>query len=282
MVRRIHALLPVLGGLVVFLVVPAAADQSAGVAEPPAINPFGRKPTVREDAVPGYVETSDGAVHPGRIYLTRDKRLKIYDDKLRRQREVPLRAIEQIECKVIKQWMEKEWKFKQLASSEKMYTGRSYPAREYIHVITLAEKRTITGPLSAIVYVDPSPAAAESGSPGARAKPERYLLNKRDKGKVGGNLKSLVYVRLIKLGEEALAEGRKKAAEQRTKKKSPRGTAAPPGRAGLGRSTFQEPRPPGRGYKRTRRCEHVTGTRRGEHVAGKALLASEQWHTVGR
>ena len=223
MVRRIHALLPLFGGLVVFLGMPA------GGAEPPAIDPFGRKPTVREDAVPGYVETSDGAVHPGRIYLTRDKRLKIYDDKLQRQREVPLRAIKQIECKVIKQWMEKEWKFKQLASSEKMYTGRSYPAREYIHVITLAEKRTITGPLSAIVYVDPSRAAAESGSPGARAKPERYLLNKRDKGKVGEDLKSLVYVRLIKLGEEALAEGRKKAAQQRTKKKRP-------GQRGGGRS----------------------------------------------
>ena len=214
----------IFGGLVLLLVVPPGEVRSETGAEPPAINPFGPKPSAREDAIPGYVETSDGAVHLGRIYLTRDKRLKIYDDKLRRQREIPLRAIKQVECKVIKQWMEKEWKFKELASSEKMFTGRTYPAREYIHVIPLSANRTITGPLSAIVYVEPSgTAAGKPGSSRARVKPERYLLNKRDKGKIGQDLKSLVYVKLIKLGDEALAEGSKKAAQRRAKKRKPGG-----------------------------------------------------------
>ena len=94
----------------------------------------------REDAVPGYVELSDGSIHPGMIYLTRDKRLQIYDEKLQRQREVPLQAVKQIDCSVKREWMEKEWRFKETTSDEKIYTGRSYPAREYLHTITLARR----------------------------------------------------------------------------------------------------------------------------------------------
>ena len=130
-------------------------------AEPPALNPFG--PAVsqgepeRDDALPGCLELSDGSLHPGMIYLTRDKRLSVYDERLQRQREVPLQTVKQIECKVKKEWMEKEWKFKETTSDEKILTGRSYPAREYVHTITLRDGRTITGPLSAIVYVRPSP-----------------------------------------------------------------------------------------------------------------------------
>lgn len=193
------------------------ADRSASGADPPVISPFGQAPAVREDAIPGYVEISDGTVHPGQIYLTRDKRLKIFDEQLKRQREIPLRVVKQIECKVKKEWMEKEWKFNQAASDQKMFTGRTYPVREYLHTITLRDARTITGSLSGIIYVQPDTyIPTESGVYRARVKPQRYLLSKRNKGKIGNGLKSLVYVKLIKLGEKALAEGRKKVAEQRS------------------------------------------------------------------
>jgi hypothetical protein len=198
--------------------------------EPPAINPFGPAPSLREDAVPGYVELSDGSVHPGQIYLTRDKRLKLYDEKLRRQREVPLRVVKQIECKVKKEWMEKQWKFKELASSEKMFTGRTYPAREYVHAITLRDDRTITGPLSGIVYVQPYMYTPdEPGKYRTPVKPLHFLLHKRQKGEIGDDLKSLHYVKLIKLGEDALAEGRRRVAQQRSRK------ATSAGQGGSGR-----------------------------------------------
>ena len=167
-------------------------------AEPPAIHPFGQSPSEREDAVPGYVELSDGSIHPGLIYLTRDKRLQVYDQQVQRQREIPLRTVQRIECTVKREWIEREWKFKETTSDEKMYTGRSYPAREYLHTITLSDGRTITSPLSAIVYVEPQP----------QRKPEQFLLNKRAKGKLGQDLKSLVYVKRIQLGNEAMEEGR--------------------------------------------------------------------------
>jgi hypothetical protein len=190
-------------------------------AEPPALNPFGpatsEGQTERDDAVPGCLELSDGSVHPGMIYLTRDARLKVYDEKLERQREVPLQAIKQIDCKVKKEWLEKEWKFKETTSDEKIFTGRSYPAREYLHTITLRSGRTITCPLAAIVYVQASP----------QQEAERFLLNKRNKGEAGKTLKSLVYVKRIKLGEDALEDGKKKVEAGRRGVKSQADRAKP-------------------------------------------------------
>ena len=137
-------------------------------AEPPAINPFSPAPSQRDDAVPGCIELSDGSIHSGLIYLTRDKRLQIYDESVQRQREVPLQAVKQIDCTVKREWLEREWKFKETTSDEKLYTGRSYPAREYLHTITLKDGRTITGPLSAIVYVEPSPTVPSGPRSGNR------------------------------------------------------------------------------------------------------------------
>jgi len=180
--------------------------------EPPALNPFGKVGVEREDQFPGYIEMSDGSIHCGMIYLTRDKRLQINDEKMQRQREIPLNVVQQIECKVKREWMEKEWKFKELAKDEKMYTGRSYPAREYEHVVTLQDGRKIEGGLSGVVYLQPQiydPKRPNEYRPAVEA--QKFLLHKRDKGEVGEELKSLKYVKIIKLGEEAYREGQQKS-----------------------------------------------------------------------
>jgi hypothetical protein len=187
-------------------------------AEPPAVNPFGSAASEREDALPGCLELSDGSIRPGMIYLTRDARLKIYDEQLERQREVPMPSVKQIECKVKKEWMEKEWKFKETTNDEKIYTGRSYPSREYLHTITLNDGRTITGPLSAIVYVKPQAKKSHPTDPsGEEPEAERFLLNKRNKGEPGQTFKSLVFVQRIKLGKEAMEDGLKKTEKSRVK-----------------------------------------------------------------
>jgi hypothetical protein len=199
-------------GSSIALAAPEPRD-AAPDAEPPALNPFGPVKTEREDAIPGYLETSDGKVYSGNVYMTRDKRLKLWDSQLERQREIPLRVVRQIECKVLKEWTEKEWRFKESALDQKVYTGRTYPAREYTHTVTLQDGRRITGPLAEIIYVQPifeSPEALNRDP--SRLAPERFMLHKRDKGDAGTDLKSLRYVKLIKLGTEALAEGKRKAA----------------------------------------------------------------------
>jgi hypothetical protein len=195
--------------------------QAISAREPPPVNPFASPTAQREDAVPGYIELSDGSIHPGQIYLTRDKRLKIADEQSERQREVPLSAVKQIDCTIKKEWLEKEWKFKELAKDDKMYTGRSYPVREYEHTITLNDGRTISGGLSEIVYVEPIEInPPKSGASRPETKAEQFILNKRNKGEIGEDLHSLVYVKSIKLGKEAFEEGMKKAARRDTKGKN--------------------------------------------------------------
>jgi hypothetical protein len=173
--------------ILTWLLLSAAGEQDS----PPALNPFGTRSQVRDDAVSGSVQLSDGSEATGQVYLTRDARLKIYDSQLKRQWEVPLSAVRRIECSIEKAWLEKEWRFKENANNEKVYTGRSYPVRQYVHTLTLADGRRIIGPLAAIVYVQ-RPEEPE---------PRRYILHQRDKGPPGSELKSLVYVRRIDLGD---------------------------------------------------------------------------------
>ena len=166
--------------------------------EPPTINPFGPRPAARSDGLPGVLELSDGSLHIGEIFLTRDAKLKIYDPKTKKFREVPLENVRRIECHVQKEWLEREWRFREAASNEKVYTGRTYPASIYEHTVTLRDGTSIRGPLSAPIYVR----EAES------EKPRRFLLRKRDKGPIGTTLKALIYVRRIELGKKAVERAR--------------------------------------------------------------------------
>ena len=163
--------------------------------------------------MPGFLEMSDGAIYPGLLFLTRDARLKIFDEAQKRQREIPWKAIKQIDGSVLKEWAEKEWRFKENASDEKLFTGRTYPAREYSHKITLQNNQTIRGSLAGIVYVQADPTR----------EPQRFLLHKRDKGEPGTDLKSLVYVRSIKLGDKALEEAKSRAARGKARSGAKKG-----------------------------------------------------------
>jgi hypothetical protein len=173
---------------------------------------------------------SDGQIFVGSVYMTRDKRLKM-EDSLRqvggdgapddnsekRQREIPLRVVRQIEAKVEKEWIEKEWRFKELALDEKYYTGRTYPVRKCVYTVTLKDGRTITAPVAEIFYVKPYRELTDGARTDEEPEPIRLMIHKRQKGDPGTTLKSLTYVKLIKLGEEAVEEGKKKAAEGKNK-----------------------------------------------------------------
>lgn len=197
--------------------------------EPAALNPFGAVRQDRDDAIPGYLELSDGRVFVGNIYMTRDKRLKMEDsmrqvgggdgapgdNSEKRQREIPLRVVREIEAKVEKEWIEKEWRFKELALDEKYYTGRTYPSRKYVYTVTLKDGRKITAPVAEIFYVKPFRELASGPRSEEDNEPIRFMIHKRDKGEPGTALKALTYVKLIKLGEDAVEEGKKKAARSK-------------------------------------------------------------------
>ncbi len=186
----------------VLVCVTMAGEAPVPAQDPPPPDPVGRKAAVREDAVPGYVELSSGEVRPGQVFLTREHRLKVYDDAQKRQREVPLEALQKLDAVVVKEWLEKEWRFRENANDEKVYTGRAYPVRELEYRLTLKDGRVLKGSLAGILYVQAD----------GRPDPERFVLHKRDKGDVGTGLKDLVYVKSVRLGQAALQEGQKRAA----------------------------------------------------------------------
>jgi hypothetical protein len=170
--------------------------QGGEVGEKP-VNPFaaGEESGVRKDAVPGYVELSSGAKVPGRIFTTRAKRVKIFNLEKEVYEYVPVPAVRKIETVIEWERMEKEWRFKEAGSPEKVYTGRSYPARKFAYRLTLLGGHTITGHiLGQPLYL------AREG------KVDRFVLHDRQKGPRDTTLEDLVYVRSVVLGQEAFEE----------------------------------------------------------------------------
>jgi len=229
------------GWLAVFLVIggatsaggpesaPAAADitlleEEAGAGGESPASPFAEPgdpgtPGPRTDAVPGYVELSSGAKIFGRIYTTRGKRLKIFNVEKEIYEYVPVPAVREIETIVEWERMEREWRFKEAGSPEKVYTGRSYAARKFAYRLTLLGGHTITGHIvGQPLYVGrPSRASGSSdgsnddGRPsagsgrsraGSRDQGDRFVLHDRQKGPLDTTLEDLVYLKRVVLHEE--------------------------------------------------------------------------------
>jgi len=188
--------------------------QGDEVGEEP-VNPFaaGEEGGVRKDAVPGYVELSSGAKVPGRIFTTRAERVKIFNLQKEVYEYVPVPAIRKIETLIEWERMEKEWRFKEAGSPEKVYTGRSYPARKFAYRLTLLNGYTITGHIlgQPLYLARPSRASRSTqrlstGGSNDEGKVDRFILHDRQKGPMDTTLEGLVYIKSVTLGREAYEE----------------------------------------------------------------------------
>jgi len=159
------------------------------------LNPFAPRPAVPASARTGVIQLSDGTALCGPIWLTPGKRWRFYDEKLRRYLELPLRVVERVEVEVVKEWLEKEWRFREAASNEKVYTGRKYPVRLLRFKVTLSNGRTLVGTGSTVFYVRDRKTAKHA---------RKLILRQRQKGKPGQALKSLIYVRSIDFRPDAI------------------------------------------------------------------------------
>lgn len=137
------------------------------------------------DAVPGSLTLSNGDRVEGHIHLTRDAALKFHDPDRKKLLHIRLHELTHIEQKPVIERMEKEWRWLENANDQKVYTGREYPMRKLTTVLHLKTGRTLRGPLTALLYV--------SNENGRR----RFVLHKRQKGKVDTKLSDLIYVKLV-------------------------------------------------------------------------------------
>jgi len=161
----------------------------------PNLNGAGEEGGVRKDAVPGYVELSSSVKVSGRIFTTRAKRVKIFNLEKDVYEYVPVPAVRKMEALVEWERMEKEWRFKEAGSPEKVYSGREYPARKLAYRLTLLGGHTITGHiLGQPLYL------AREG------KTDRFVLHDRQKGALDTTLEDLVYLKRVVLHEAGNAE----------------------------------------------------------------------------
>lgn len=135
----------------------------------------------------GVITLSNGEKVRGNLQTTRDKPLRVWEEKAKEYRDIPFELVKSMQARIVWERDEKEWAFKESGSDVKIYTGKTYPARELTYTLTLVNDQTVSGGLVAPIYIQ-----TPSGD-------KTFLLNKRQKGEVGQNLKQLEYVKGIEL-----------------------------------------------------------------------------------
>lgn len=172
---------------------------TATAIEPPAVNPLGGTDRFsRPDALPGVVVFSDGTMLAGRLYTTRDKNWEVWDRSRQRWRHIPPIAVLSVRAVVVEEEMEKEWRWKEMGSDEKVFTGRTKPTRRLAWKFHLIDDSYLTGAIKG------QPLWVESG--GKRHGP--FVLHERSAGNYGQTLKDLVHVKHVVISRRAMEKAR--------------------------------------------------------------------------
>lgn len=181
-----------------------ATTSTAPTTTAPATNPMGGKDSFeREDALPGVLVLSDGTVHAGGIFTTRDKDLEVWVESEQRWRHVPAILLLSLEAVVVEEGMELEWRWKEMGLPEKVYTGRKKPVRRFLWRLHLIDDTYITGAIKG------QPLWIETRA--KRLGP--FVLHERSAGKYGQELTDLVYVKRVVISRAAMTMARKRPAD---------------------------------------------------------------------
>jgi hypothetical protein len=174
-----------------------AADDILGLSTPattrptadPATRPAVFKPADDDgEARAGTVTLSDGTVVAGKVATTPEKPIRVWVAEEKQYEDVPLSQVASAEAQVTWEREDPEWNFKESGSDIKVYSGKTYPARETAYKFTLTDGTVLTGGVVAPLYV-----TTDDG------KTRTLVLHKRDKGNVGQKLADLVYVNRVDL-----------------------------------------------------------------------------------
>ncbi|MDD4892350.1 MAG: hypothetical protein PHU85_20700 [Phycisphaerae bacterium] len=182
---------------------PAATQPATSASQPDS--PFAGRPGDRDDVLPGYIELNDGSILPGWIYPTREKPWSVFEAESKSFRRIPPIVVRRIEAEVVWERDEPDWRWKENGSDEKIFTGRTYPARMVHYRFTLANGEKVNGTVQQPIHV-----RGETGDP------VQFILHERDKGPLDSKLSSLIYVKHVELGKDALARGKELAAKRAT------------------------------------------------------------------
>jgi len=192
----------------------AAAGENEPAA-PPRRDLFGtrgqeaaRRPA--GEGVRGTVELSSGERVEGRLSLQQGLALELFDTEAKEWRELRLEELARLEARVRSEDLEKEWRWKEAGSDEKVYTGRAYPRRWLDHEATMKDGRRFRGHVrGAVLLLEETPREPDPGKPAAGTSPakRRFVIKQYERGALGQTLEDLVYVKAVVIGERPAAGG---------------------------------------------------------------------------
>ncbi len=159
-------------------------EKPAGNEEKPAKEEAARQ--LRQGEAHGTVVFSDGSSIAGIVHATGFKPIKVYDSREKKFKHLPLEHIANLKVVITKQEMVREWRFKEESKDEKLYTGKTFPRKDYELHVTLRSGQEVHGTCNGILYV-------ESGD-----EKTRFWLKHYDRGKIDETLDDIVHVKEIK------------------------------------------------------------------------------------
>jgi len=163
---------------------PAVAPATAPSTQPAA--PFGQPAAVGPS---GTVTLSDGTTLTGTLSTTPGKPLRFWVEEDKQYVDVTLGQIKSMQAEVVWERDEPEWQYAASGQDQKVYTGKTYPARETAYHVTLQNGDTFLGSIAGPLRV-----TAADGD-------HDFILHKRDKGDVGTPVGKLVFVKSVSVGK---------------------------------------------------------------------------------
>lgn len=164
---------------------------SCAISAEPRRDLFGAKSQGTPQSVKGTIELSNGERMEGRLSLVGVPALELFDLEAKQWRELRLEELARIDAKVRSEAMEKEWRWKESGSDEKVFTGKAYPRRWLDHEITLKDGKRFKAHVRGAVLI------VEIERPGADPVKKRLALKQYERGEAGQKLEDLVYVKAI-------------------------------------------------------------------------------------
>ena len=219
---------------ILFLATVAFAEQSgqtesknsAPAAPKAPVAPILRQKAVQPETREGTVVLSNKERFYGKLHLTRGKRLRVWDIERKKYREIALSELSGINIHVARKRVEREWRFKEEGSDEKVFTGRTYARLDFGLTLTLAgKKRPVKCRIArgTPIYVQPP-----------KGKRQRFLIQPHMTGDMGQRADQLVYVKEIVFGppKKAKMEKRNRASPDPSEEVKVEAPESPPEMAG--------------------------------------------------
>jgi hypothetical protein len=182
----------------------AAPPKEQPKEEEKPANPFGDTKAQRADALPGKLVLSDGKELRGKLFLTRDKQIELFDTGRQEWNKLDLKELSRLDISVEKEETVKEWRWKEAGSDVKVDTGRTKVDRTYKCAAIKADGKKVEGHLrGTVIYVKEK----------EDADAKRFFLLWNSPGDFDQKPEDLIYVKAVVLGEEAAKEPEKKSVD---------------------------------------------------------------------